>query len=38
MAYDYAETFTGLLQQKYAKALCSDALSHSNQGVKFLNA
>ena len=31
--YDYATTFTQLLQQKYAKELCSDAL-----GVKFINA
>lgn len=36
--YDYAETFTQLLQQKYAKELCSDALSQSNQQVKFINA
>ena len=36
--YDYAETFTNLLQQKYAKELCSDALAQSNQQVKFINA
>lgn len=36
--YEYAETFTNLLQQKYAKELCSDALSKSNPGVKFINA
>lgn len=36
--YEYAETFTDLLQQKYSKELCSDALSQSNQQVKFLNA
>lgn len=36
--YDYAETFTELLQQKYAKELCSDALTKSNPSVKFLNA
>lgn len=36
--YDYAETFTNLLQQKYAKELCSDALTKSNPGVKFINA
>ncbi len=36
--YDYATTFTDLLQQKYAKELCSDALTQSNQQVKFLNA
>jgi hypothetical protein len=36
--YDYATQFTGLLQQKYAKELCSDALTKSNQQVKFLNA
>ncbi len=37
-AYEYAETFTDLLQQKYSKELCSDALAQSNQQVKFLNA
>lgn len=36
--FDYAETFTDLLQQKYAKELCSDALTQSNQQVKFINA
>lgn len=36
--YDYAETFTNLLQQKYEKELCSDALAQSNQQVKFINA
>lgn len=36
--YDYAETFTQLLQQKYAKELCSDALTKSNPGVRFINA
>lgn len=36
--YNYAETFTNLLQQKYAKELCSDALTQSNQQVKFINA
>lgn len=36
--YDYATTFTDLLQQKYAKELCSDALTQSNQQVKFINA
>ena len=36
--YDYATQFTDLLQQKYAKELCSDALTKSNQQVKFLNA
>ena len=36
--YDYATTFTQLLQQKYAKELCSDALTQSNQSVKFINA
>lgn len=36
--YDYAVTFTNLLQQKYAKELCSDALAQSNQQVKFINA
>ena len=36
--YNYAEVFTNLLQQKYAKALCSDALTKSNLGVKFINA
>ncbi len=36
--YDYAEQFTDLLQQKYAKELCSDALTKSNLQVQFLNA
>ncbi len=36
--YEYATTFTDLLQQKYAKELCSDALTQSNPQVKFLNA
>lgn len=36
--YDYAETFTQLLQQKYAKELCSYDLTQSNQQVKFINA
>lgn len=36
--YSYAETFTNLLQQKYAKELCSDALSNSHPEVKFINA
>lgn len=36
--YDYAEQFTNLLQQKYAKELCSDALTKSNLGVQFINA
>lgn len=36
--YDYATTFTDLLQQKYAKELCSDELTKSNPQVKFLNA
>lgn len=36
--YDYAEQFTQLLQQKYAKELCSDDLTKSNPGVKFINA
>ena len=36
--YDYAEAFTNLLQQKYAKEMCSDALTQSNPQVKFLNA
>ena len=36
--YDYAEQFTSMLAQKYAKELCSDALTKSNQQVKFLNA
>lgn len=36
--YDYATQFTDLLQQKYAKELCSDALTKSNPQVKFLNA
>ena len=36
--YDYAETFTNLLQQKYAKELCSDELTKSNLSVRFINA
>lgn len=36
--YDFATTFTDFLQQKYAKELCSDALTQSNQQVKFINA
>ena len=36
--YDYAESFTQLLQQKYAKELCSYDLTQSNQQVKFINA
>lgn len=36
--YDYAESFEGFLQQKYAKELCSDDLTKSNQQVKFINA
>lgn len=36
--YNYAETFEQQLQQKYAKVSCSDALTKSNRGVKFINA
>lgn len=36
--YDYATQFTNLLQQKYAKELCSDALTKSNLNVRFVNA
>lgn len=36
--YEYAEVFTNLLQQKYAKELCSDELTKSNTGVTFINA
>ena len=36
--YDYATTFTGLLQEKYSKELCSDALTKSNMQVQFINA
>lgn len=36
--YDYAETFTNLLQQKYTKELCSDALSNSHPEITFINA
>lgn len=36
--YEYAEKFTNLLQQKYAKELCSDDLTKSNPGVTFINA
>ena len=37
-AYDYAETFARQLAQKYARELCSDALTKSNPGVQFINA
>ena len=36
--YDYAEKFTNLLQQKYAKECCSDDLTKSNTGITFINA
>ena len=36
--YKYAEQFTSLLQQKYAKEMCSHELTLSNPGVKFINA
>lgn len=36
--YKYAERFTNLLQQKYAKEMCSHELTQSNQDVKFINA
>lgn len=36
--YDYATQFTNLLQQKYEKELCSDALTKSNTQVQFINA
>lgn len=36
--YDYAEKFTDLLQQKYAKECCSDDLTKSNKNVTFINA
>ena len=36
--YAYATMFTNLLQQKYAKELCSYDLTQSNQQVKFINA
>lgn len=36
--YEYAEKFTQLLQQKYAKELCSDDLAQSNPQVTFINA
>lgn len=36
--YEYAEAFTNLLQQKYAKELCSDELTKSNLAVKFINS
>ncbi len=36
--YDYAESFSNLLQQKYSKELCSYDLTQSNPQVKFLNA
>lgn len=36
--YNYAEKFANLIQQKYAKELCSHELTQSNQQVKFINA
>lgn len=36
--YNYAEAFTQILQQKYAKELCSYDLTQSNLGVRFINA
>lgn len=36
--YSYAEQFTQILAQKYAKELCSDDLTKSNFGVQFINA
>lgn len=36
--YEYATTFTSLLQQKYSKESCSDALTQSHPEVKFINA
>lgn len=36
--YNYAESFEQLLQQKYAKELCSYDLTQSNPQIKFLNA
>lgn len=36
--YSYAEQFTQILAQKYAKELCSDDLTKSNLGVQFINA
>lgn len=36
--YDYTTQFTQLLQQKYEKELCSDALTKSNTGITFINA
>lgn len=36
--YSYAEQFSQFLAQKYAKELCSDALSNSNPQVQFINA
>ena len=36
--YEYAESFTNLLQEKYAKHLCSDALTKSNLQITFLRS
>lgn len=36
--YNYAEAFSDLLQQKYAKEMCSDELTKSNSAVTFINA
>lgn len=38
MEYNYATEFQQQLQKKYAKELCSDELTKSNQQVKFINA
>lgn len=37
-SYEYAETFTRELQQKYARELCSYELTQSNPGIRFINA
>ena len=34
--YDYAETFARQLAQKYARELCSDALTKSNPACSLL--
>lgn len=36
--YNYADSFLSILEQKYAKELCSVDLYNSNPGISFLNA
>ncbi len=36
--YEYADQFQQQLQQKYSRESCSDDLTKSNLGIKFMNA